>query len=132
MHLVHQVHTGFWLAHQSVSSFPSSQNFLEKEITLNQRYLPHPNSDSIDFFFEFVYFFAMNLDLLFVSKFSDLPCKLATQFLFFYFFTLISLLRILFTALITFSLIPCRNLSIDHLSLIPCRNFTVDYTDNAM
>ena len=52
MHFVPQVHTGSWLAHQSISTFPPSRNFLEKELILNQRYLPHPDSDSPDLFFE--------------------------------------------------------------------------------
>ena len=68
MHLVPQVHIGSWLAHQSISTFPSSQNFLEKELILNQRYLPHPNSNSIDFFFDIGYFSARNPNMLFISK----------------------------------------------------------------
>ena len=50
MHLEPQEHTGSWLAHQSISTFPPSRNFLEKELILTLRYLPHPNSDSADFF----------------------------------------------------------------------------------
>lgn len=80
-------------------------------LILNQRYLPHLNSDSADFFFEFGFFSARNLDMLFVSKnftqkFSDLLWKLAAHF---FFFTSNFLLCILFTASITFALIPCRN-----------------------
>ena len=87
MHLEPKEHTGSWLAHQYVSSVPSSQNFLEKEMILNQRYLPHLNSDSANFFifiFNFGYFSARNPNLLFifenfVQKFSDLLCKLSAQ-----------------------------------------------------
>ena len=39
------------------------QNFCKKELILNQRYLPHPDSDSTDFFFEIEYFFTKNPDL---------------------------------------------------------------------
>jgi len=51
-----------------------SQNFLEKELILNQRYLPHPNSDSTKFFFEFGYFSVGNLDMLFASEKVSQKC----------------------------------------------------------
>ena len=50
MHLISQVHTGSWLAHQFISTFSPSRNFLEKELILNQRYIPHLNSDSANVF----------------------------------------------------------------------------------
>ena len=65
---------------------PETQNFeiSSRELILNQQYLPHLNSDSADFFFEFGYLFPRNPNLQFVyenfaHKFSELLCKLLAQ-----------------------------------------------------
>ena len=49
--------------HICAATLPPSPKFLQKELILNQRYLPHPGSDSTECFFEIGYFFTKNPDL---------------------------------------------------------------------
>jgi len=65
------------------SNSPAVTKNSEKELILNQRYLPFPDSNLADFFFELGCFLTKNPDLQldfadFVPKRTDLHRKLAT------------------------------------------------------